>query len=373
MHIFMMENPKDLFSATYCDFSRLGRSELPHPSLWLAPAGMILKSISTIALLRAVRLSILSLYQLKQILKLLTAAGLNRLWISVFRFNSKIVKTHGLRNFMGCWFDKNVTISASQDLTFKGNVFYGGIWSAGSDTRWALFDSNLLRLPGSDGNSSMLAEGDMNNIYFLHDGSGVPVRNPHYCNFTKNLPGEFIIENCIFECPFYDTTSDVGDCMLFDGYSTAQIVTMKHCIGLPINPNYTGNDTNSSGTAFSIFSSSSGINFKFNKNTFYGGLQHGICTMGEGVEPFYGKVSSFKDNLFWDNIDAGSERAFAIRTDATNAVDRFEPYGVTNNGWWRLKKTDSQLGMSSQGTIYDVPTTGIIPGKDDINRRSSVR
>jgi len=79
-----------------------------------------------------------------------------------------------------------------------------------------LFDSDLVRLPGIEGNTCIITDGDMNNIYFLHDGMGLPVKNPHYCYIAKNLPGDFVIENCIFECPFYDTSTDVGDCILID-------------------------------------------------------------------------------------------------------------------------------------------------------------
>lgn len=144
-------------------------------------------------------------------------------------------------------------------------------------------------------------------------------------------------------------------------------MTLQRCIGLPVNPAYAGNDINSPGTAFSIFSSSIGINFKFNKNTFYGG-SHVICTMGERVMPFYGNVSSLQRIISYGTTsNLALERAFAIGTQSPNAVDRFLPEGATNNGWWRLKKTNNQVGMSSQGTIYDVPTSVTIPGANDIN------
>lgn len=359
-------NDKGSISASYCDFLRMGKGDSGLASLWWSPV-----DDTEITLYHCTFSSCSFVYishpTAKSVVDVQDCIWTSSTMDKCARIDAKTVKTGGLRRFVRCWFDTNFAFGASQGVTLEGNVFYGGIWNAGYGSRWALFDSNLVRLQGTDGKTSIIGDGDMNNIYFLYDGEGTPVSNPHYCNISRSLPGEFMIKNCIFECPFYDKNSDTGDSILIEGGSTVQLVTMQQCIGLPVNPIYVGSDNNSSGTAFTIFSSSSGIDFRFNKNTFYGGLPRGICMMGEGRIPFYGKVSSFKDNLFWDNIEAGSERAFAINTSATDVVDRFLPDGATNNGWWRLRKTESQSSMSSQGTIYNVPTTGTVPGANDIN------
>ena len=358
-------NSKGSISATYCDFLRMGNSDPALPSLWWAPADDTEITLHHCVFTNCSYLHI-EYPSSQSIVDIQHCLWTDSFLDKCVKIDSFTDKTQGSRNFFRCWFDKKFALGASQDVTFQENVFYGGIWNAGSGKQWALFDSNLVRLQAPQ-QIDMTADGDMNNVYFLHDGEGIPAENPHYAYIAKNLPGEFRVENCIFECPFFDSSTDDGDCILIDSGETTQTVIMQHCIGLPVDPEYTGSDINSPGTAFSIFSSSSKINFKFNKNTFYGGLPRGICTMGEGVGPFTGTVSSFKDNLLWDNVKPGSERAFAISTQATNAEDRLPPGEVTNNGWWRLKKTENQPGMSSQGTIYNVPTTVTVPGANDIN------
>ena len=351
--------------ASYCDFLRLGSSDPVLPSLWWAPVDNTEITLHHCTFMSCSYLHIAD-PSAQSVVDIQYCTWTDSFLDKCVKIDSLIAKTQGLRKFFRCWFDKNFALGASKDITLQENVFYGGIWNAGYNKRWALFDSNLVRLQAPQ-SIDMTADGDMKNVYFLHDGEGAPVKNPHYAFIAKNLPGEVIVENCVFECPFYDSTTDAGDCILIDSGETIQTVMMKRCIGLPVDPTYTGSDTNSPGTAFSIFSSSSKIDFKFNKNTFYGGLPRGICMMGEGVGPFYGTVSSFKDNLLWDNIESGSERAFAISTQATNAINHFLPDGATNNGWWRLRKTENQSDMSSQGTIYNVPTTVTIPGANDIN------
>ena len=274
----------------------------------------------------------------------------------------------GQRTITGCSFDKCCNFSSSVVGLAVSDCYFGAAFNvpAVPTAAWTTFQRCFV---GNASANTLIYYGSTTDLYEYKTAA---VANPHFhslAGFAHNP----VVTGSIFEVPFFDNQNvtgspDFGDLVLSNSGTTAVTnCTVTGCLSIPTYPgnNGSGLDQGFGPGCMTLFGASTGTKFSIYKNTIHVGYAGGrIINIGEGVGAAVASVPVLRDNIAYDTVGSGSERAWVTTQGASPTTDAMTGSGAKYNGWWRLLTT----GIGGGDGLWNVSLSSSgTPGANDVH------
>lgn len=278
-------------------------------------------------------------------------------------FTATVARTTGTWSVQRNYFDKAMGDSATsanfRDVTINYNVFAANINPLVGST-WAAFQYNVIYDPrsGTSANDTNIYGDIANNFLLEADGQ----ENPHWPTLASTTAGQTFTGNILQA----GSLATGGDGFLFTSNAPSITHTVTYNLVLPTT----------AGTA-----SGGIVNALGNTVTSHAIVEHNTAPLGTGSATanhgvMYneagttatpsGTYTSYKSNLVWGPTAKTTNHFYQSGTTVTPNDNVADPAAITNNTCWNCGAA-SRPGKTSDGTFYDLPTTGTVPGANDVN------
>ena len=267
--------------------------------------------------------------------------------------------TTGTRLVRGSYFDKTFMPASGpgnvRDFTIEYNAF-AQRFVTGSTGRWAANRWNVF-LTNVGGGPIGVVE-SVSDCYVLDDTGG----NTRGLNISPATYG-VTIQRCIFQT---SGTGNGGDLITSVANAGNGIThTIRDNLGLPS----TGDPAKSSGTLLSTGAATNPANHAFENNTMFGGTTASYDYgpfLSEGASARANTITSYRGNLYW-GMGSQSPKGMHFLTQNGTLSDNLADPAVCDYNAAYLAGSSSWPGKSSDGSKYNIPMMGGVPGANDVN------
>lgn len=280
--------------------------------------------------------------------------------------------TTGRREITECYFDMGFpAASILAGFSIRNSVFdrYPPAVNAsngvidGSKT-WALAENNVYRALNMTARG---VHGSIKDLYFYGDTRSNGRGNPH--GLIVGIKGDTTIDGMTFE--YGDSAVDPNGLVQqpypLTGGPWNYTYTWRHNLMLPSS--YDSIPTKTSSILVNNGLSQPSVRLVLENNTFMvsGNVAQTNYFNETGIAPA-GSIRVFRSNLAWD-VRPGRSYMITVNTfRSTSPANALDPAGTDYNACWNCMVTSPArwAGSTSNGTVYDVPTTDVIPGPHDV-------
>jgi hypothetical protein len=292
----------------------------------------------------------------------------------------------GTRSITNSYFDTgwSSNVTSFNQFTLNWDVF-DGIPSGGANAPAAAsFTNSALRFLQEGGGGDQTPAGSQDNIYYYADTAAVPGNSEGVRTIGPASPGT-TVSNVVYE--YGDASNGSGHTIL--PYILTTPFSVQNVLSLPtaqnkVVPSGGWNTANNDTTGGQSFSHNTIV---YNTYCTAGSLDYGEQSEGTPNN----LVSLLANNIFanYGTTSSGGYNANPVcPTTGENAAalvtaNHFVPAGIHNNAVWgyapvsrwvsTLNPACTVGGVTNQctnnGTPYDAPTTGSVPGANDVHQR----
>ena len=275
-------------------------------------------------------------------------------------FTATVARTTGKWQIQRNYFDKALgdpsTSPNYQGVTLSHNIMASNFSSSGG--AWDLWEYNVVRdIRGGLSNNDNNIYGSVYNSFWLEDPTQV---NPHWPTL-KNTTIPLTVQGNILQA---GPSASEGD-----GFfpQTSGGLTSSFLYNLVL-PNSGGG--NSSGGITNVSANvDSHVIIEHNTMPLGSGAtaNHGVSYNESNIRGTpAGVVTSYRSNIIWWFSPKTTNHFWKAGAKFVPSDNIADPLLTANNTCWHCGVAN-QTGKTSDGTYYDLPTTGFAPGVNDIN------
>lgn len=296
-------------------------------------------------------------------------------WRGSLAVNTETPLTDGIREISDCYFDMGMPQpSLLTGFTIRNNVFdrYPPALNASngvidSSKTWALAANNVYRALNVTARG---VHGSFKDLYFYGDSRADNKGNPH--GLVIGVKGDATVDGLIFE--YGENPADPNGLIQqpypAKGGPWNYTYTWKNNLFLPSSYFETPTKTSSIMVNHGLSALCPSMVIEHNTFMISGNFAQTNYLNETGIAP-ENCIAEFRSNLAWD-VKPGRSYMITVNPDprkrAASPPNALNPAGTDYNACWNCMVTDANRwpDSTSNGTIYDVPMRGAVPGSRDL-------